>query len=66
LTPPEGGTNRFGPVDFLLHCEKCLEVVAGATHLFEEPAKLEIVAQLATARFSKHLSNSKTATQIVV
>jgi putative phosphoribosyl transferase len=36
--------------------EKRLEIVLGATHLFEEPAKLEKVAKLATAWFLDHLS----------
>jgi putative phosphoribosyl transferase len=35
--------------------EKKLVVVPGATHLFEEPGKLEEVAKLAIAWFSKHL-----------
>ena len=35
--------------------EKKLEIVPGATHLFEEPGKLEEVAKLATAWFLKHL-----------
>src|SRR5207249_3967470 len=30
-----------------LRCEKSLEVVPGATHLFEEPGTLEVVAKLA-------------------
>jgi putative phosphoribosyl transferase len=34
--------------------EKRLEVVPGATHLFEEPGALEQVASLATAWFSSH------------
>jgi len=32
-----------------------LEVVPGATHLFEEPGKLEIVARLASEWFERHL-----------
>lgn len=36
--------------------EKKLAVVPGATHLFEEPGKLEQVAKLAIDWFSKHLS----------
>ena len=35
---------------------KKLEIVAGATHLFEEPGKLEEVAKLATGWFLEHLS----------
>ncbi len=36
-----------------LQCEKRLEVVPGATHLFEEPGALERVAALAAAWFSE-------------
>ena len=36
--------------------EKKLTVVPGATHLFEEPGKLEAVARLAIDWFLKHLS----------
>jgi hypothetical protein len=32
-----------------------LEIVPGATHLFEEPGKLEKVASLAANWFVKHL-----------
>ncbi len=35
--------------------EKKLEIVPGASHLFEEKGKLEEVAKLATDWFSKHL-----------
>lgn len=38
-----------------LRCEKQLRIVPGATHLFEEPGKLEEVARLATAWFASHL-----------
>jgi hypothetical protein len=38
-----------------LVCKKELEIVAGATHLFEEPGKLETVAHLAAAWFKKYL-----------
>jgi putative phosphoribosyl transferase len=38
-----------------LECEKRLEVVPGATHLFEEPGTLERVADLAGAWFAAHL-----------
>jgi putative phosphoribosyl transferase len=36
--------------------EKALEVVPGATHLFEEPGALDQVAELARAWFGRHLS----------
>ena len=39
-----------------LTCEKKMEIVDGATHLFEEPGKLEEVATLAKKWFVKHLS----------
>jgi pimeloyl-ACP methyl ester carboxylesterase len=35
---------------------KRLVIVPGATHLFEEPGKLEEVARLAAEWFSKHLA----------
>ena len=38
-----------------LRCEKKLEVVSRATHLFEEPGALEEVARLAARWFQKHL-----------
>lgn len=38
-----------------LKCEKKLEIIPGATHLFEESGKLEKVAQLAAKWFLKHL-----------
>jgi putative phosphoribosyl transferase len=38
-----------------LSAEKKLEIVPGASHLFEEPGKLEEVAKLATAWFLEHL-----------
>jgi dienelactone hydrolase len=38
-----------------LRCESQLEIVAGATHLFEEPGTLEEVARLATAWFRRWL-----------
>jgi putative phosphoribosyl transferase len=39
-----------------LHGEVALEVVPGATHLFEEPGALERVAALARAWFLRHLA----------
>ncbi|WP_420233390.1 dienelactone hydrolase family protein [Pseudomonas sp. ABY48] len=38
-----------------LRCQQALEVVAGATHLFEEPGTLEEVARLAGDWFEKYL-----------
>ena len=39
-----------------LRCNKRLEVVPGATHLFEEPGALDSVAHLAGAWFAHHLA----------
>ena len=38
-----------------LKCTKALEVIPGATHLFEEPGALEAVATAAGAWFQQHL-----------
>jgi putative phosphoribosyl transferase len=38
-----------------LHCQKELKIVPGATHLFEEPGKLQEVARQAAEWFLKHL-----------
>ena len=38
-----------------LACEKRLEIVPGASHLFEEPGTLERVAELARAWFVEHI-----------
>jgi len=40
----------------LLRCEHDLVVVPGATHLFEEPGTLEVVADLARRWFTDHLT----------
>jgi hypothetical protein len=42
-----------------LQTEYRLEIVSGATHLFEESGKLEEVAQLAGEWFEQHLSPPK-------
>lgn len=39
-----------------LTCEKKLEIVTGATHLFEEPGTLDRVAALAGRWFQRHLT----------
>jgi pimeloyl-ACP methyl ester carboxylesterase len=41
-----------------LRCEKQLQIVPGATHLFEEPGTLEEVARLARQWFERHLTTS--------
>ena len=38
-----------------LRCKSRLEIVPGATHLFEEPGSLERVVELARAWFVDHL-----------
>jgi putative phosphoribosyl transferase len=40
----------------MIHAEKKLEVVPGATHLFEEPGTLEQVARLAAEWFTSYLN----------
>ena len=40
-----------------LKCEKKLEIIEGATHLFEEPGTLEQVAVLAEKWFEKYLAD---------
>src|SRR6478736_2200188 len=39
-----------------MRCEVTLEIVSGATHLFEEPGALEKVAKLASDWFDAHLA----------
>lgn len=46
-----------------MRAEKRLEIVPGATHLFEEPGALEEVASLALAWFEKHLASRYTPVQ---
>jgi len=41
-----------------LHCEKQVEIVDRATHLFEEPGTLEEVARLAAVWFKKHFESN--------
>jgi putative phosphoribosyl transferase len=59
------GGNDFGVIelnesarDALANCTCQLTIVPGATHLFEEPGKLEDVAQLAADWFARHLGSS--------
>ena len=46
-----------------MRCEVKLEIVPGATHLFEEPGALEKVAKLATDWFLLHLSGKSRMTK---
>ena len=41
-----------------LRCRSRLEIIPGATHLFEEPGTLERVAELASSWFLQHLKRS--------
>ena len=41
-----------------LRCQKSLDIVSGATHLFDEPHGLEIATERATAWFTRHLANA--------
>jgi hypothetical protein len=43
----------------MLNCEKRIEIVPGAGHLFEEPGKLDIVADLAGQWFTHYLQHKK-------
>ncbi len=40
---------------YLLHCERALRIVPGATHLFEEDSTLEKAASMASEWFAGHL-----------
>ena len=42
-----------------LRCTKKLEVVPGASHLFEEPGTLEVVSRLAASWFSRYLGKPR-------
>ena len=44
-----------------LHCEKRLEIVPGATHLFEEPGALVQVAHIAEKWFLRYLGTDPRA-----
>ncbi|HJU68588.1 MAG TPA: dienelactone hydrolase family protein [Gemmatimonadaceae bacterium] len=41
-----------------LRCAKKLEIVPGASHLFEEPGTLEVVSRLAASWFNRYLGKS--------
>lgn len=43
-----------------MQCTTRLEIIPGATHLFEEPGKLEEVAQRSATWFLQHLTKEKT------
>lgn len=56
LDGPVIGMNRRAAEE--LSCEHRLEIVPGATHLFEEAGKLEAVAQLARGWFQRNLGGA--------
>lgn len=39
-----------------MHCIKKMKIIQGASHLFEEPGKLELVAALSTSWFEQYLN----------
>jgi putative phosphoribosyl transferase len=53
------GLNRMAYA--ALRCEKHLEIVPGATHLFEEPGTLDAVAALAADWFVRHMGTRSRA-----
>ena len=42
-----------------LQCARKLEIIPNATHLFEEPGKLEEIARISASWFAKHMINKK-------
>ncbi len=56
------GGSDYGVIDLnrqaalLLRCQHQLEIVPGATHLFEEPGALEQVSELAGSWFARWLT----------
>jgi putative phosphoribosyl transferase len=48
-----------------LNCTKRIQIVTGATHLYEEHGKLEEVAELATDWFSEHLIFSSQSNVVI-
>jgi pimeloyl-ACP methyl ester carboxylesterase len=46
--------------DALVHSERELLIVPGATHLFEEPGTLDEVARMAGQWFTRHLTSTRT------
>ncbi|PJB72401.1 MAG: hydrolase [Alphaproteobacteria bacterium CG_4_9_14_3_um_filter_47_13] len=61
------GGNDIGVIELneqayaALTCEKSLEIVPGATHLFEEPGTLDQVINLARDWFARHLKEKRKA-----
>lgn len=49
----------------LLRCKKKMEIVDGASHLFEEPGKLNEFTELSTHWFKKYLLNSNSVLHTV-
>jgi hypothetical protein len=55
LTPEEEAVDLNREAMRQMHAHVELEIVAGATHLFEEPGTLEQVAELAGGWFARYL-----------
>lgn len=52
-------SNSIALLSICLQCEARLEIVPGATQLFEEPGALETVVGLATHWLTSHLGNER-------
>lgn len=47
------------------HCPNKLEIIEGASHLFEEPGKLQVAAALAAGWFNKYINAQKIKIHVV-
>lgn len=47
----------------VMNCERRIEIVPGATHLFEEPGTLDEVVRLASGWFRRHFEQSRMAAE---
>ena len=50
----DGGVKLHRSAYRALHCKKRFEIIPGATHSFEEPGSLEVVARLTRGWFLQH------------
>jgi putative phosphoribosyl transferase len=48
----------------LMHCESRIDIVPGASHLFEEPGTLQAAASQAAAWFGSHFGGARGAASI--
>ena len=64
------GSHDYGVIELnekayeLMHCEKQMILIPGATHLFEEPGTLEQAAKSAAAWFISHFKAGQTQDEI--